>query len=93
MPRQQGSTNMTPHEDQIAFVLFHSGLNYVQIAEMMKRTDRAVASAVERAANGEVRLTKRQAKHLDNVRGLRRWLDEGERKGFLEVLSCLGKEE
>jgi hypothetical protein len=92
MARKAGSSNLTPEEDLLALLLSESGFSHRRIAAVLERATGCVGPAIERAKATGHRLTAAQGRALKKLQGLKSWLAEGERKGYLAHLVALAGE-
>jgi hypothetical protein len=84
------AAQMTPQDDRLAALLIEVGFSLRQAAEFMRRSDKSVKAAVDRAKkrrNG-LGFTARQERLAKHLLGFYAWLDKGRRRGYLEALAA-----
>lgn len=92
MPRT-GSARMSPQDDELARLLIDMGFSLRRTAAFLGTTDKTIKAAVERAGSkGVSPFPVGQQKQLERLLDFRRWVNEGESKGYLpSLVSYLGQ--
>jgi hypothetical protein len=81
---------MTPYEDRLALLFTVMGFPYQLSGIILRRDAKSIKAACVRARKGGGAFTAEQKKEASKIFKFYRWLEEGKKKGYLEMLEMLG---